>query len=90
MIPRVRRRHDRKPSRTHEIPPDRRDVRVDGIAAPIGARAFDVLAHLDAHADRVVGKQKLRDRVWGGAAVEEGNLSAQIARCARFWVRAPS
>ncbi len=50
-----------------------------GAPVPLGARAFDVLAHLNAHADRVVGKAELLEEVWGGLAVEEGNLTVQIS-----------
>jgi DNA-binding winged helix-turn-helix (wHTH) protein len=38
-----------------------------------------VLAHLDAHRDRVVSKAELLEEVWGGLAVEEGNLTVQIS-----------
>jgi len=58
---------------------DRRDVLVGGTATPLGARAFDVLAHLEAHSDRVVTKAELLENVWGGLAVEEGNLTVQIS-----------
>ena len=58
---------------------DNREVLVDGAPIPLGARAFDVLAYLDAHMDRVVSKAELLEQVWGGLAVEEGNLSVQIS-----------
>ena len=58
---------------------DTREVLVDGAPVALGARAFDVLAHLDAHRDRVVSKAELLETVWGGLAVEEGNLSVQIS-----------
>ena len=59
--------------------PDSREVLVDGEPTALGARAFDVLAHLDAHRDRVVSKVELLNTVWGGLAVEEGNLTVQIS-----------
>ncbi len=62
-----------------DVRADRREVVVDGAVTPLGARAFDVLAQLDAHADRVVTKQELLEQVWGGLAVEEGNLTVQIS-----------
>lgn len=52
---------------------------MNGTPAALGARAFDVLAFLDAHSDRVVSKAELLDNVWGGLAVEEGNLTVQIS-----------
>ena len=45
---------------------------------PLGARAFDVLAYLHKHAERVVSKAELLEEVWQGLIVEEGNLSVQI------------
>jgi TolB-like protein len=59
--------------------PDTRDVLIDGAPITLGARAFDVLAFLEAHSDRVVSKAELLEQVWGGLAVEEGNLSVQIS-----------
>ena len=56
-----------------------RTVTVDGTPVTLGPRAFDVLAYLDAHRDRVVSKSELLDQVWGGLIVEEGNLSVQIS-----------
>ncbi len=65
--------------RAFTLRPDTRDVLIDGTPVAIGARAFDVLAHLHAHADRVVSKAELLETVWGGLAVEEGNLTVQIS-----------
>jgi TolB-like protein len=62
-----------------EIQSDRRMARLDGAELSLGARAFDVLAYLHRHADRVVTKAELLDHVWSGMIVEEGNLSVQIA-----------
>ncbi len=62
-----------------EIRAEAREVIVKGAPAPLGARAFDVLAYLDTHRDRVVTKAELLEHVWGGLAVEEGNLSVQIS-----------
>ncbi|WP_298841750.1 winged helix-turn-helix domain-containing protein [uncultured Roseobacter sp.] len=62
-----------------DIDREARDLRINGDLVAIGARAFDVLAHLDANRDRVVSKAELLENVWGGLAVEEGNLSVQIS-----------
>jgi DNA-binding winged helix-turn-helix (wHTH) protein len=62
-----------------DILSDQRMARLDGADLRLGARAFDVLAYLHAHADRVVTKAELLDHVWSGMIVEEGNLSVQIA-----------
>ena len=56
---------------------DRRAL-LDGEELTLGARAFDILAYLQAHGDRVVTKKELLDHVWAGMLVEEGNLSVQI------------
>jgi TolB-like protein len=56
-----------------------RSFQVAGQPVQVGARAFDVLAFLDDHSDRVVSKHELLEHVWGGLAVEEGNLSVQIS-----------
>lgn len=56
-----------------------RSFEINGQAVSVGARAFDVLAFLCDHSDRVVSKQELLEQVWGGLAVEEGNLTVQIS-----------
>ena len=66
-------------ARTLTIDLAARAVTLDGTPVALGARAFDVLAYLDTHSDRVVTKAELLEEVWGGLAVEEGNLSVQIS-----------
>ena len=61
------------------ILPAERAVRIDGETRQIGARAFDVLAYLDAHSGRVVTKAELLENVWADLNVEESNLTVQIA-----------
>lgn len=61
-----------------EVFEDQRRVTLDGRDVGLGARAFDVLAMLHAHADRTVSKAELLDHVWSGLIVEEGNLAVQI------------
>ena len=58
---------------------DERRLRIDGSDRQIGARAFDVLAYLDAHSGRVVTKAELLEHVWADLNVEESNLTVQIA-----------
>lgn len=65
---------------TFEILPDLRRVRVNGADLAIGGRAFDVLAYLHAHSGRVVTKAELLEQVWADLAVEESNLTVQIAQ----------
>jgi class 3 adenylate cyclase/predicted ATPase len=52
---------------------------IDGCAAPLGARAFDVLVALIERRNRVVDKNELLDLVWPGVVVEENNLQVQVA-----------
>jgi TolB-like protein len=62
-----------------EILPARRILRIDGEEVSLGARAFDLLAYLHAHAGRVVTKAELLEAVWADLNVEESNLTVQIA-----------
>jgi DNA-binding winged helix-turn-helix (wHTH) protein len=50
-----------------------------GSPVTLGARAFDLLAALVKHRDRVVSKDELLRLVWRDAAVEENNLSVQVS-----------
>lgn len=61
-----------------EVHLDERIVRVDGNAAKLGARAFDLLRVLLENRPRVVGKAELLDAVWPGMVVEEGNLAVHV------------
>jgi TolB-like protein/Flp pilus assembly protein TadD len=62
-----------------EVRPAERLVMVDGQAASLGSRAFDMLMCLIENRDRVVGKDELMARVWPGMAVEESNLTVHVA-----------
>ena len=62
-----------------EIDTAQRQVRVDGQPVALGARAFDVLAALIEHRDRVVGKDELLGLAWPGLVVEENNLTVQVS-----------
>lgn len=62
-----------------ELRPTERLLLVDGRPADIGSRAFDLLACLLAHRDRVMTKGEILDVVWPGLVVEENNLSVQVS-----------
>ena len=62
-----------------EIRPDERQLLVDGNAASLGARAFDLLMCLAEHRDRMVSKDELQQHVWPGLVVEESNLTVHVA-----------
>lgn len=50
----------------------------------IGARAFDLLALLVAHCDRVVSRDEIMETVWPGIVVGENNLNVQVANLRRI------
>ena len=64
---------------TVEVRPDERQILVEGSAATVGARAFDLLLALIDQRDRVVSKNELLDKVWPGLVVEENNLQVQVS-----------
>jgi predicted ATPase/DNA-binding winged helix-turn-helix (wHTH) protein len=59
--------------------PAQRQLLIDGQAAALGARAFDLLLALVENCDRVVPKNELLDLVWPGLVVEENNLQVQVS-----------
>lgn len=56
-----------------------RQLLVDGQAAALGARAFDILLALIEHQGSVVTKAELFAAAWPGVVVEENNLQVQIS-----------
>ena len=62
-----------------EIRPTQRAIFIDGRAASLGARAFDMLLTLIEHRDRVVSGKELMDTIWPGLVVEENNLRQQVS-----------
>ena len=61
----------------------RRELWVDGQRAAIGGRAMDVLLALVERPGELVSKDDLIAKVWGGAAIEDGAIAAQIAAVRR-------
>lgn len=61
------------------LEPAERRLLVDGQPASLGARAFDLLVVLVAHAGRLVSKNELLTLVWSGLVVEENNLQVQVS-----------
>jgi predicted ATPase/DNA-binding winged helix-turn-helix (wHTH) protein len=61
------------------IEPAQRLLLVDGVPAPLGARAFDLLLALLERRERVVSKNELLDLVWPNLVVEENNLQVQMS-----------
>ena len=62
-----------------EIDTARRQVRVNGTPLVLGAHAFDLLAALIEHRNRVVSKDELLALAWPGLVVEENNLTVQVS-----------
>ena len=62
-----------------EVRAAERQLLVNGEAASIGARAFDLLLALIEHRDRLLAKNELLDLVWPGLVVEENNLQVQVS-----------
>jgi len=59
------------------------EVRRGGVAVALEPQAFDVLAYLVAHRDRVVPKEELMDAVWGGRFVSETAVTSRIKQARR-------
>jgi predicted ATPase/DNA-binding winged helix-turn-helix (wHTH) protein len=62
---------------------NRRELIVDGVPAPLGNRAFDVLRMLVAAGGHLVTKDEILSGVWPGIVVEENTLQVQITRVRR-------
>src|SRR5277367_3590226 len=62
-----------------EVDLRRREVRLRGVPAPIGGRAFEIIEVLIQAAGELVTKDDLLERVWPGAVVEENTLQVHIS-----------
>src|SRR5687768_10762673 len=63
-------------------PAERRLTR-DGGAVALAPKAFDLLAILVEHADRLLKKEELMERLWPGVFVEEVNLAQNVSAIRR-------
>lgn len=63
---------------TAEFLPAQRLLFIDGRPVGLGGRAFDLLAVLVRHADRVVSKEEIFEAVWPGLAVQPNNLQVHV------------
>jgi DNA-binding winged helix-turn-helix (wHTH) protein len=59
------------------------ELRRSGRRVPIEPQAFDVLAYLTRHRDRVVSKEELMDQIWGGRFVTESAVTSRIKQARR-------
>jgi non-specific serine/threonine protein kinase len=56
-----------------------RELRVHGVAVPIGSRAFEIVELLAQSAGELVTKDDLMRRVWPGAIVEDNTIQVHIS-----------
>ncbi|MCX4149849.1 MULTISPECIES: winged helix-turn-helix domain-containing protein [Paraburkholderia] len=56
-----------------------RELRRDGVAIPVGSRAFDILAVLVSAGGRLVTKNELMSVVWPQTIVEENNIHVHLS-----------
>ena len=61
----------------------RREVRLRGRVQHLEPQAFDVLAYLLEHRDRVVPNHELMDQVWGDQFVSESALTTRVKEVRR-------
>ena len=57
----------------------RRELRSNGVAAPIGARAFEIVEILLQSANELVTKNEIMSGVWPGALIGENTLQVHIS-----------
>ena len=56
-----------------------RELRMGGVAAPLGGRAFEILVVLVQAAGRIVTKDDLMARIWPGTIVDENRIQVHIS-----------
>jgi predicted ATPase/DNA-binding winged helix-turn-helix (wHTH) protein len=66
-----------------EVDLGRRELRVRGVAVPIGGRAFEIIEVLVQSEGELVTKKDLAARVWPGAIVEDNTLQFHISAIRR-------
>lgn len=62
----------------HRLDLERRELRRGGAPVDLEPKAFDLLAYLVQHRDRVVSKDDLLDAMWDGRIVSEAALTTRI------------
>lgn len=62
----------------HELDVARRELRRGGKPVALEPQVFDLLVYLIENRDRVVSKDDLFDKVWGGRIVSESTLTSRI------------
>jgi non-specific serine/threonine protein kinase len=80
--PQVRARSDRQATyQSGECEIDLRQgaLRIRGTFVPLGSRAFEILAVLVEHANELVSKDQLAERIWPGVTVGKGVLDFHVS-----------
>ena len=67
----------------HTLDLQRFELRRSGEVIPLRRKAFDLLAHLLTHCDRVVSRQELLDALWPDQIVSDGVLDSCLATARR-------
>ncbi len=62
----------------YEFDDSRFELRHRGVRVPLEPQAFNVLAYLVRHRERVVSKEELMDDVWGGRFASESAVTSRI------------
>jgi predicted ATPase/DNA-binding winged helix-turn-helix (wHTH) protein len=62
-----------------ELSSRERVLRRDGVALPLGGRAFDILMYLVERPGQLIAKQELIDHVWPNVTVEGGSIRVHVA-----------
>ena len=63
----------------HELSIDRMELSTDGVARPLEPQVFDLLRLLAESGGRVVSRDELIDKVWGGRIVSDSAIDARIS-----------
>lgn len=70
-----------------DIQPEQREVRIDGVLARLGARAFDVLCALARQRGRFVSRRDLLALAGPGVVVEENGVEVRVSTLRRLLCR---
>ena len=71
------------------LDPVKRLLLRDQVSLPLPSKAFDTLLVLLENRHRVMDKDELLGRVWGGRFVAENNLNQKISRLRKILVESP-
>jgi TolB-like protein/DNA-binding winged helix-turn-helix (wHTH) protein/Tfp pilus assembly protein PilF len=66
-----------------ELDADRYELRRGGVAQHVEPLVFDLIAFFAANAGRILGREEIVERVWGGRAVSDATISSCIKSARR-------